>query len=87
MTRAVALFVLLFAAEVRSETVDVKYRGPVDLKTFACTDTPRSSFIQRVTTSRGHELPFTSYTVFKSTEYGAACLYFLSLSETARQKS
>jgi hypothetical protein len=38
----------LYAAEVRSETVDVKYRGPVDLKTFACTDTPRSSFIQRV---------------------------------------
>ena len=31
-----------------SETVDVKYRGVVDLKPFACTDTPRSSFIQRV---------------------------------------
>ncbi|QND70748.1 KTSC domain-containing protein [Tardiphaga robiniae] len=49
MIRAVAaLLVLLFAAEVRSETVDVKYRGPVDLKTFDCRDTPRSSFIQRV---------------------------------------
>ncbi|TAI60329.1 KTSC domain-containing protein [Bradyrhizobium sp. Leo170] len=31
-----------------SETVDVKYRGAVDLKPFTCTDTPRSSFIQRV---------------------------------------
>ena len=31
-----------------AETVDVKYRGAVDLKPFACTDTPRSSFIQRV---------------------------------------
>jgi hypothetical protein len=43
-----ALALLLLTAEVRSETADVKYRGPVDLKTFACTDTPRSSFIQRV---------------------------------------
>jgi hypothetical protein len=31
-----------------AETVDVKYRGVVDLKPFSCTDTPRSSFIQRV---------------------------------------
>jgi hypothetical protein len=38
----------LCAAEVRSEVADVKYRGPVDLKTFVCTDTPRSSFVQRV---------------------------------------
>jgi hypothetical protein len=50
MTRAAAaaLLVLLFAAEVRSETVDVKYRGPVDLKTFECRDINRGSFIQRV---------------------------------------
>jgi hypothetical protein len=49
MTRvAVALIVLFFAAEVRSETVDVKYRGTVDLKTFECRDINRSSFIQRV---------------------------------------
>jgi hypothetical protein len=49
MTRAAAaLIVLLFAAEVRSETVDVKYRGTVDLKTFECRDINRSSFIQRV---------------------------------------
>ena len=43
-----ALIVLLFAAEARAETVDVKYRGPVDLKTFECNDISRSSFIQRV---------------------------------------
>src|SRR6476646_9142902 len=42
------LILLLLTAEVRSETVDVKYRGSVDLKTFECRDTPRSSFIQRV---------------------------------------
>ena len=44
----VAALALLIAAPVSSETVDVKYRGAVDLKPFACTDTPRSSFIQRV---------------------------------------
>jgi hypothetical protein len=41
-------FAILITAPVRSETVDVKYRGAVDLTPFACTDTPRSSFIQRV---------------------------------------
>ena len=35
-------------AWAESETVDVKYRGTVDLRTFECRDTPRSSFIQRV---------------------------------------
>jgi hypothetical protein len=44
---ATALAVLI-ATPASSETVDVKYRGVVDLKPFACTDTPRSSFIQRV---------------------------------------
>jgi hypothetical protein len=39
---------VLLASPVGSETVNVKYRGAVDLKPFACTDTPRSSFIQRV---------------------------------------
>jgi hypothetical protein len=49
MIRTTALLVtLVLTAEVRSETVDVKYRGTVDLKPFACTDTPRSSFVQRV---------------------------------------
>ena len=41
-------FAILITAPVASETVDVKYRGPVDLSPFTCTDTPRSSFIQRV---------------------------------------
>jgi len=45
---ATALFLLLCTVEVRSETVDVKYRDPVDLKTFECRDINRSSFIQRV---------------------------------------
>lgn len=39
---AVAFIVIAFP--VRAETVDVKYRGPVDLKTFTCTDTV-SSFV------------------------------------------
>ena len=38
----------LIATHVSSETVNVKYRGAVDLTPFACTDTPRSSFVQRV---------------------------------------
>jgi KTSC domain len=45
---ATAIIFLLFTAEARSENVDVKYRGPVDLKTFECRDINRSSFIQRV---------------------------------------
>jgi hypothetical protein len=43
-----ALVTILLTADVRSETVDVKYRGPVDLKPFECRDITRSSFIQRV---------------------------------------
>jgi hypothetical protein len=45
---AAAMFLVIFTTEVRSETVDVKYRGAVDLKTFECRDITRSSFIQRV---------------------------------------
>ena len=49
MHRTLISAALVFlAAAANAETVDVKYRGPVDLKTFACTDTPRSSFIERV---------------------------------------
>lgn len=49
MIRSIAVaLTLLIASPARSETVDVKYRGAVDLKPFACTDTPRSTFIQRV---------------------------------------
>ena len=45
---ATALILILLAAEARSETVDVKYGGNVDLKAFECRDINRSSFIQRV---------------------------------------
>jgi hypothetical protein len=45
---ATALIVLLFTAELGSETVDVRDRGPVDLATFECRDITRSSLIQRV---------------------------------------
>jgi hypothetical protein len=31
-----------------AETVDVKYRGPVDLAPFKCTSIDRSSFVRRV---------------------------------------
>jgi len=49
MIRVATAFVfLLFGAEARSETVDVKYHGSVDLKAFECRDINRSSFIQRV---------------------------------------
>ena len=49
MTRLIlATLALLATAPVSAEMVDVKYRGTVDLKPFTCTDTPRSSFIQRV---------------------------------------
>jgi KTSC domain len=47
--RAIALLVMsLPTSPLSAETVDVRYRGPIDLKPFACTDTPRSSFVQRV---------------------------------------
>jgi hypothetical protein len=38
LRRPLCLVLLLFATEVRSETVDEKYRGPVDLTTFECSD-------------------------------------------------
>lgn len=44
----VTVLVLLVTTPATSETVDVKYRGIVDLTSFACTDTSRSSFVQRV---------------------------------------
>jgi hypothetical protein len=46
--RSGAVLFLLTAVSARAETVNVKYRGPIDLQPFACADTPRSSFIQRV---------------------------------------
>src|SRR4051794_11673585 len=45
---ATALALVLFTSQVKSETVDVKYRGSIDLRTFDCKDINRSSVIQRV---------------------------------------
>ena len=39
---------LLWAAPVVTEKVDVRDRGTVDLAPFACTDTPRSTVVERV---------------------------------------
>lgn len=39
---------LALASTAKAETVDVKYRGAVDLKPFACQDITRSSFVHRV---------------------------------------
>jgi hypothetical protein len=49
MRMIATVFSLLFVPILAfAETVDVKYRGAVELQPFVCTDTPRSSFIQRV---------------------------------------
>ena len=45
---ATAMLLHLLTAEVVSETVDVRDRGTVDLRTFECRDINRSSLIQRV---------------------------------------
>ena len=45
---ATALFLSLFAAPFAPETVDVRGRGAVDLKTFECRDINRSTIVQRV---------------------------------------
>ena len=45
---ALTLLVVAVAGESWSETVDVKYRGPVDLTPFKCSPIDRSSFIRRV---------------------------------------
>ena len=44
---ATTLIALLLTAEFGSETVDVKDRGTVDLASYECRDTPRSTIIQR----------------------------------------
>lgn len=49
MTRLAFIFALLSTATWQeAETVDVKGRGPVDLKAFNCQDVTRSSIIGRV---------------------------------------
>jgi KTSC domain len=47
-TLTILLISLAGASWTDTETVDVKNRGTVDLKQFACQDTPRSSLVNRV---------------------------------------
>jgi len=42
------LLALLCTAPVTTETIEVPGRGAIDLAPFACTDTPRSTVVQRV---------------------------------------
>src|SRR5882672_10055155 len=49
MIRSVATaLALLWTAPVVTEKVELGDRGTIDLAPFACTDTPRSSIVQRV---------------------------------------
>jgi len=47
-TLAIFLVSLAGASWTDAETVDVENRGTVNLKPFACQDTPRSSLVNRV---------------------------------------
>ena len=44
----VAILSLLYTPGVTVETIEVPDRGAVNLETFACMDTPRSTVVQRV---------------------------------------
>jgi hypothetical protein len=46
---------IVAALAQRSEIVEVKYRGALDLKHFSCTDISRSSFIKKVCYDQGNE--------------------------------
>ena len=49
MIRSVAtMLAVLCTSPVTTEKVEVRGRGEVDLAPFACTDTPRSTVVQRV---------------------------------------
>jgi hypothetical protein len=50
ISRILAIFLVSLAGAswTDAETVDVKYRGTVDLKPFACQDVTRSSLVSRV---------------------------------------
>ena len=49
MARIAFIIALLFAVPwEEAESVDVRYRGPVNLKSFDCQDITRSSLIERV---------------------------------------
>lgn len=46
--RSIVILILILSSPVKAETVDVKYRGPIDLKSFTCTTIYSSSLVQRV---------------------------------------
>jgi hypothetical protein len=46
--RVSIIILALLGSAAHAETVQVKYRGAVDLAPFACEDVTRSSFIKRV---------------------------------------
>ena len=48
MVRLATLLLHLSAAEVGSEAVEVRDRGPIDLGAYECRDISRSSIVQRV---------------------------------------
>ena len=49
MIRSIAAMLALFCASApTTETVEVSGHGEIDLAPFACTDTPRSTVVQRV---------------------------------------
>ena len=47
------MIAVLCTSPVTIETVEVRGRGAVDLAPFACTDTPRSTVVQRVCYDEG----------------------------------
>jgi hypothetical protein len=56
MKRTISAGILLLATgwAAQAESVNVKYRGLVDLTPFACEDITRSSFIERVCYDAGN---------------------------------
>jgi hypothetical protein len=49
MIRSIATMLALFCTSPpTTETVEARGRGEIDLAPFACTDTPRSTVVQRV---------------------------------------
>jgi hypothetical protein len=47
-------FAVLLTVSAYAETVDVKYRGPVSLDSFECSDVVGSSFVNRVCYNKEH---------------------------------
>ena len=49
MIRSVAMMIaLVWTAPLTTEVVEVAGRGAIDLSAFSCSDTPRSTVVQRV---------------------------------------